>query len=126
MRINCLSETCCVVMLAISLVVAGICGDTSWAGEAIEQIDVFTSGTEGYNTYRIPATVLTTNNTLLAFCEGRKAGRGDGGDIDLVLRRSTDNGKTWQKMQVVHEEGGKARVTIGNPCPVVDRSTGTI
>jgi len=90
------------------------------------QTDVFVSGTEGYHTYRIPAIVLSTKGTLLAFCEGRKTSSSDAGDIDLVLRRSSDGGKTWGKMQVVHEEGGTAKTTIGNPCPVVDRESGTI
>ncbi len=96
------------------------------AADAPQQVDVYTSGTEGYHTYRIPGIVLTKTGTLLAFCEGRKTGSGDQGDIDLVLRRSTDGGKTWGPMQLVHEEGGTAKVTIGNPCPVVDRQTGTI
>ena len=56
---------------------------------------VFTAGQDGYHTYRIPAIVVTTNGTVLAFCEGRKNGRGDSGDIDTLLRRSTDGGKTW-------------------------------
>ena len=93
---------------------------------AVQQVDVFQGGTEGYHTYRIPAIVLTNKNTLLAFCEGRKTGAGDHGDMDLMLRRSTDGGKTWQPMQLVYEEGGDAKITIGNPCPVVERTTGTI
>src|SRR5262249_8854591 len=52
--------------------------------------------------------------------------RADHGDIDLVLRRSTDRGRTWEPMRLVYEEGGTRAVTIGNPCPVVDRETGTI
>jgi len=91
-----------------------------------EQIDVFTSGTEGYHTFRIPAMVRTNDHTLLAFCEGRKTSRSDHGDLDLVLRRSTDGGKTWGSLQLVHEEGGDAEITIDNPYPVVDRTTGTV
>ncbi len=96
------------------------------AAQEPEQIDVYVSGTGGYHTYRIPAVVLTVRGTLLAFCEGRKTGRGDHGDIDLVLRRSGDGGRTWEPMQLVYEEGGTAKVTIGNPCPLVDRTTGTV
>jgi sialidase-1 len=87
---------------------------------------VFVSGSGGYHSYRIPAVILTPKGTLLAFCEGRKSSRSDHGDLDLVLRRSTDNGKTWTPTQIVHEEGGDAMITIGNPCPVVDRETGTV
>jgi sialidase-1 len=90
------------------------------------QTDVFVSGAGGYHTYRIPAIVLTAKGTLLAFCEGRKTSSSDAGDIDLVLRRGTDGGKTWGPVQLVHEEGGTAKITIGNPCPVVDRSSGTV
>jgi sialidase-1 len=85
--------------------------------------DVFVSGTDGYHTYRIPALVVTGSGTLLAFCEGRKTGRSDSGDIDLLVRRSTDGGKTWAPQQIVWDDGQN---TCGNPCPVVDRTTGVI
>jgi len=87
------------------------------------QVDVFISGTDGYHTYRIPAVIVTPKGTILAFCEGRKKSSSDTGDIDIVLKRSTDGGKTWGKMQVVADHGPHV---IGNPCPVVDRTTGTI
>jgi sialidase-1 len=84
---------------------------------------VFTSGAGDYHTYRIPAVIVTKKGTVLAFCEGRKEGRGDAGNIDLVLRRSFDGGETWSPLQVVADDGPN---TMGNPCPVVDRDTGTI
>ena len=87
------------------------------------QESVFVSGQGGYHTYRIPSLIVTPKGHLLAFCEGRKAGRGDAGDIDLLLKRSTDGGKTWGKTQVVWDDAGN---TCGNPCPVVDAKTGTV
>jgi sialidase-1 len=110
----------------VSVGLAHAAENASPGGQGLRQIDVFTSGTEGYHTYRIPAIVLTNEGTLLAFCEGRKTSRRDHGDLDLVLRRSTDDGKTWQPMQLVYEEGGTAEITIGNPCPVHDAATGTL
>ncbi|MEY4382028.1 MAG: hypothetical protein RJA92_1408, partial [Bacteroidota bacterium] len=56
---------------------------------------VFESGTEGHKTYRIPAIVQLPNKNLLAFCEGRVHGSGDFGDINIVLKKSTDGGATW-------------------------------
>ncbi len=82
---------------------------------------LFESG-EGYHTYRIPAMTTTTKGTILAFCEGRET-RGDAGKIDILLRRSLDNGKTWTPVQVVWSDHGN---TCGNPCPVTDHETGTI
>jgi sialidase-1 len=106
------------------LIVAGCIG--ARADDALNWTDVFTSGSDGYHTFRIPAIVATKSGTLLAFCEGRKTGRADDGDIDMLLRRSADGGKTWGKQQLVHEEGGDAKITIGNPAPVVDQQTGFI
>jgi sialidase-1 len=80
----------------------------------------------GYHTYRIPALAVTGKGTILAFCEARKNSKADDGDIDMVVKRSFDNGKTWGPMQLIHEEGGTAAITIGNPCPIVDRETGTV
>lgn len=88
--------------------------------------DVYISGTGGYHTYRIPALLTTKKGTLLAFCEARKTSGADHGDIDLVLRRSKDGGRTWSPMTIVHEEGGTEPITIGNPSPVQDRKTGII
>ncbi len=89
-------------------------------------VDVFVAGQDGYFAYRIPSLLTTKLGTLLMFCEGRKTTLDDDGDNDLVLRRSADSGTTWQKLQVVHEEGGDDVVSIGNPCPVIDPATGRI
>ena len=85
--------------------------------------DVFISGQDGYNTYRIPAIIVTTNKTVLAFCEGRKNSRGDSGKIDLLQKRSTDSGQTWSAQQIVWADGENC---CGNPTPVIDASNGNI
>lgn len=89
----------------------------------LEQAKVFTSGQEGYHTFRIPAVAVTPSGTVLAFAEGRKRTASDTGDIDLVLKRSADGGRTWSGLSVVWDDSTN---TCGNPCPVVDRQTGTI
>ena len=95
-------------------------------GPDVTTTPVYIGGQNGYHTYRIPALVTAANGDLLAFCEGRKASASDAGNIDLLLRRSSDNGTTWTPVQVIHEEGGDAPITIGNPCPIVDRKTGRV
>ncbi len=98
----------------------------SLAAPVFEETALFTSGTGGYHTFRIPAAAVLPGGTILAFAEGRKASSADDGDIDLVMRRSTNGGGTWSEIIVVHEEGGNAPITIGNPTPVVDRRTGAV
>ncbi|MFB6534019.1 exo-alpha-sialidase [Streptomyces noursei] len=78
---------------------------------------------KGYACFRIPAIVRTVRGTLLAFAEGRVHDCGDAGDIDLVLKRSTDGGRTWGPLEVVNHGDGD---THGNPAPLVDRRTGRI
>ena len=90
---------------------------------AAADIEVYRSGQSGYDTFRIPAMVEAANGDLLAFAEGRVGGRGDAGDIDLVLRRSRDGGRTWGDLEVVWNDGLN---TCGNPCPVLDRETGAV
>jgi sialidase-1 len=74
-----------------------------------------------HNNYRIPSLIVTKKNTVLAFAEGREAG--DAGDIDILLRRSTDNGQSWEEQMVVWNDSTN---TCGNPCPVIDQATGRI
>ncbi|CAM5631236.1 putative Sialidase [Streptomyces afghaniensis 772] len=88
-----------------------------------QQILFKASQDPGYACFRIPAIVRTTAGTLLAFAEGRVLNCGDAADIDIVLKRSTDGGRTWGPLQVVNEGAGD---THGNPAPLVDRRTGRI
>jgi N-acetylneuraminic acid mutarotase len=90
---------------------------------APEFTEVFVAGDAGYHTFRIPSVIATQKGTLLAFAEGRRAGASDAGDIDLVVKRSGDGGRSWSALQVVGDNGPN---TFGNPCPVLDRHTGAL
>jgi sialidase-1 len=93
------------------------------ASAQLRQQDIFVCGESGYHTYRIPALVVATNGTLLAFCEGRKNSASDAGDIDILLKSSSNGGQTWSASQVLWDDGAN---TCGNPCPVVDETTGVV
>ena len=80
-------------------------------------IPVFVSGTEGHKSYRIPAIISLPNGDLLAFAEGRVHGAGDFGDIEIVMKRSRDKGKTWGALQTIVDYDS---MQAGNPAPVVD------
>ncbi|MBM3787949.1 MAG: exo-alpha-sialidase [Acidobacteria bacterium] len=73
--------------------------------------DVFVSGQDGYHTYRIPAMVKSKKNTLLAFAEGRKDNSRDWGNIDLLVKRSRDGGRTWSPAITVADMGATRSAT---------------
>lgn len=84
---------------------------------------IFKKGDNGIHTYRIPALIQTKSGVILAFAEARKNSGSDTGDIDLVVRRSTDGGKTWGDIITVWDDGENV---CGNPSPVIDEKTGRI
>ena len=82
-----------------------------------KDVPVFISGKESHKSYRIPAIISLPNGELLAFAEGRVHGAGDFGDINIVMKRSSDKGKTWGIVQYIAEFD---TLQCGNPAPVVD------
>jgi sialidase-1 len=76
-----------------------------------------------YASMRIPALVVTKKGTLLAFCEGRITSASDWADMNLLMRRSIDGGKTWEPAVVIASRQGNKPVS--NPTPIVDRD-GTV
>lgn len=80
--------------------------------------DVFVSGQEGYHTYRIPSIVLTQKGILLAFAEARIT-KSDHAQNDLVLKRSHDQGQSWDSIQVIESAG---TASLNNPQAVVLQS----
>ncbi|MBO9730708.1 MAG: exo-alpha-sialidase [Chitinophaga sp.] len=82
-----------------------------------KEVPVFVSGTDGYKTFRIPAIIRLPNGELLAFAEGRLDGLDDYGNINMVMKRSTDQGRTWSALQVI---AGSGDMQLSNPGPVVD------
>ena len=71
----------------------------------------FVSGENGYSCYRTPGLAVSGRGTVLAFCGGRVDDCGDEGNIDVLLRRSGDGGRTWGPLQVIANDGA-------NPCKI--------
>ena len=108
--------------LFIILLLLGVFAESN-ARTASTRVNVFAKGLSGYSTFRIPAIIRTKDNTLLAFAEARRNSESDTGDIDLVMRRSEDGGRSWGDIIVVWDD---AENTCGNPAPVVDAESGRI
>lgn len=119
---------CC--LLAMTLL--GLATHAARGAETpLTHVDVFTSGAEGYHTFRIPSVARTGDGTLHAFAEGRLTNRSDPGGthIDLVYKRSTDGGKTWSPLVLLdrHPETNldnlkQDRTAASNAVALVDRS----
>lgn len=81
-----------------------------WAAEPfIDKQDLFIVGDNpAYSLYHIPGVVVTAKGTVLAWCEARKraAGVSDWDDIRILLRRSTDDGKTWSVARSIADVPG--------------------
>ena len=85
-----------VVVSALTLTVLAAPTSIPAAEPFLEKIDLFQAHTLGYAAYHIPGIVVTAKGTVLAWCEARKKG-GDWDAIDILLRRSTDDGRTWSE-----------------------------
>jgi len=89
-------------------------------------------GDDGVHSYRIPGLATTTYGTLLAIYDVRRESSVDlQGDIDVGLSRSTDGGKSWERMKIImdmKEWGDKSEAEngIGDPSILVDPFTNTV
>lgn len=78
----------------------------------------------GFAQYRIPALAATTRGTLIAAYDGRPSMADLPNHIAVLVRRSTDGGKTWGPQQVVRQ--APAPAGFGDASLIVDRRTGRI
>ncbi|ACU04431.1 conserved hypothetical protein [Pedobacter heparinus DSM 2366] len=93
------------------------------AAPVYSSIVLFNGGNESiYHSFRIPSIIKTNNGTLVAFAEGRRWSPSDYGDINIVFKRSTNNGSTWSALG---EVVGSGAGTWGNPTAVYDAGQGT-
>lgn len=101
---------------ATTPVTKGVAAGSLAAEIAADPVTVFAEKQAGYAGFRIPAIVRTADGALVAFAEARRRDKHDSGDIDLVMRRSEDGGRTWGPLEVVWDDGEN---TCGNPAPAV-------
>ncbi len=127
------------IAMKLQLIALFIGGFLSAAEPFIEKIDLFKPGDTNHKLYHIPGVVVTAQGTVLAWCEARKSGS-DWDQIDILLRRSTDDGKTWSAPKSIAAVDGPqtknpfalalkstdpTTVTYNNPVLIADRD-GTV
>jgi sialidase-1 len=89
----------------------------------VSRATLFRAETLGYHTYRIPAVVNLGDGTIVVAAEGRRDSVQDWGEIDLVVRRSTDGGRTFDEQRTLITDPG---YTCGNPTWLFDERGGEL
>lgn len=85
---------------------------------------LFSGGDAGAANYRIPAIATAKDGSLIVAVDKRINGSGDlPANIDVVIRRSTDNGQTWSNAITIADLGTAG---ASDPALVVDKASGKI
>lgn len=92
-----------------------------------DPVTVFQRGEGGYYCIKIPVLLVTSNNALLAFGEGRMVSCSDFTWTDLIYKRSEDRGKTWGPLSILYSNSSAGVYNvIGNAAPVVLAESGRV
>ena len=116
-------------LLFFSLTFTAAQSDEPKLAEGLTEVhDLFnTSMNPGVSCYRIPAIVTATNGDLVVAIDERVPSCNDlrgSGDINIVIRRSQDHGKSWSKIEkIVDFPEGKS---ASDPSMIVDQVTSEI
>lgn len=96
--------------------------------EQLEFINLFsTDMKEGVSCYRIPALITASNGDLIAAIDERVPNCGDlrsNKNIDIVIRRSDDNGKTWSNIETIVDY--PTSESASDPSMILDEVTGEL
>src|SRR5687768_10372705 len=114
---------------------------SAYAADGTHRTDLFEAGKGEYALYRIPTILVTPGGAILVMCEARSSAGGDWGKINLLMRRSSDGGATWdaprklveppanaQKNSVAIEQnlGKSGGITMNNPVAIADSASGAV
>ena len=97
--------------------------------EPIETDALFDRGYRGSASYRIPSLLTLTSGTILAGADQRVSSANDSpNDINFVVRRSLDGGRSWEPARTVIDcpGSGEDASSVIDSCMVQDPHTGRI
>jgi len=103
---------------------SGVCAAVNASPQGPESFPIWDKPAEdGVLYYHIPQLLVTRSGTLLACAEARYS-HGDGVKVDVVLRRSSDGGRTWSRSVVVERAQEGENYVL--PVLLQDRRSGRI
>lgn len=129
-----LTDKVCAEIASVTLdgTPADLCVASSQGIEHRMAVGVRHAGDDGVEAYRIPGLITTNKSTLLGVYDVRYNTSTDLQEhVDVGLSRSTDGGRTWEKMRLplsFGETGGlpAAQNGVGDPSILVDTKTNTV
>jgi sialidase-1 len=130
-----------VLRFFIGLAIVSFANAVLAAPPFLKQSKLFEAHQDGIALYRIPGIVVTTNGTVIVYCEARRNSSSDWADSEIWMRRSTNGGVSFDAPKKIAHFGNRLkRTTIGlarkagsaedqtvnNPVAIVDHQTGAI
>ncbi len=111
-----------IISVLCSLALSTICNAGN-AAHAPESSIVWSAGEDGINVYTIPGLLVTKSGVVIAYSEARER-RGDGGKVDVVIKRSLDGGRTWSQNYFIERAPGRENYVLATL--VQDRVSGRV
>ena len=96
-------------------VFGALCSSLCSAKPFFETQELFTPTTTNY--YHIPGLAVTAKGTVLAYAAWRDVAAMDWGNIHVVIRRSTDGGKTWGPESKLAPQGAPLEAIVRSSPP---------
>ncbi|MBI5817964.1 MAG: FAD-dependent oxidoreductase [Verrucomicrobia bacterium] len=96
------------------------------AAPLLEKQNLFEARTNGYWTCRIPGIAVTKNNTVLVTTEARPGRGGDYDFNDVLMRRSTDGGKSFGPVVKLVDHTAYGDGPVNNFVMIPDRDSGRV
>jgi sialidase-1 len=122
-----ISRAAALILVIFVINTAALQAQDQKSNQTFEFTNLFNSGDLDDGCYRIPALITASNGDVIAAIDERVENCGDlrsNRDINIVIRRSSDNGETWSEIETVidYPFGESA----SDPSMILDRETSTL
>lgn len=116
------------ILILLPFLLSSQNGNSPIVNEKIEFTNLFSADMKkGVSCYRIPSIVTALNGDIITTIDERVASCGDlkwNNDINIVMRRSADNGKSWSEIETIVDY--PIGESASDPSMILDKTTGNI
>lgn len=86
---------------------------------------IVTVGDYNTHSYRVPSLITTKTGVLVFACEARRESWKDKSPTEIIIRRSLDNGQTWERPFFLTNQANE-KYAYMDPCLLLDEETGKV